>query len=182
MEDSNYYFGDKEKGTQFFVSQLSQGHKWAKYIASKLGDQGIDCFVDEMKVAETVSERRNFHNEKDVVFTKMSGCLEVKSQSCIFTSDPASWPYKKTIVDTALGWSRKSPRPLATVLVSIHTGEALVVPASTEGKWVREKKYDRYRKIHDTFLMADPSLLKPFSELVEWLKARQDKFNTNIGE
>jgi len=173
MKDSNYYFNDKEKGTAFFVSQLSQGHKWARYVAKKLSDLDIPCYINNMEVADTVEGRRKFYNEKDVVFTKMSGCLEVKSQSCKFTNDPSSWPYKRSIVDTALGWSRKNPRPLATVLVCIHNGAMLVIPSSTESQWIVEEKYDKYRQITDNFLTVHPSLLRPFDDLVNWLKNRQ---------
>lgn len=176
MKDSNYYFNDKEKGTAFFVAQLSQGHKWAQYVATTLTDLEIPCYVNDMEVADTVEGRQKFHNEKDVVFTKMSGCLEVKSQSCKFTNDPNSWPYKRSIVDTALGWSRKNPRPLATILVCIHNGSMLVIPSSTESQWIVEEKYDRYRQITDNFLTVDPSLLRPFDELADWLLKRQNRF------
>jgi hypothetical protein len=175
MNDSNYYFNDKEKGTAFFVSQLSQGHKWARYVAKRLNDLDIACHVDDMEVAETVKERQKFHNEKDVIFTSMSGCLEVKSQSCEFTDDPSSWPYRRSIVDTALGWSRKTPKPLATVLVCIHNGSMLVIPSSTQDQWRIEEKYDRYRQITDNFLTIDARLLRPFDELADWLRVRQSK-------
>lgn len=175
MKDNNYYFNDKEKGTAFFVSQLSQGHKWAKYVAKKLNELDVACYVNDMEVADTVEGRQKFHNEKDVIFTRMSGCLEVKSQSCEFTDDPDSWPYRRSIVDTALGWSRKVPKPLATVLVCIHNGSMLVIPSSTQNQWVVEQKYDRYRQITDNFLTIDRSLLRPFSELSDWLLVRQSK-------
>lgn len=176
MATSDYYFNDPVKGTEFFTSQLRQGHKWTTHVSDILNSNDIKCRVDKMRVAQTVEERKQFHNEQDVILTAMPGCIEVKSQSCHFTSDPNSWPYRKTIVDTALGWSRKSPKPLAVVLVCIHTGDKLVIPASTEHTWVPEERYDRYRHITDTFLLAERSVLRPFSEFVEWLQNRQQRF------
>jgi hypothetical protein len=173
MKDSDFY--SSPEGAKYFVSQLSQGHKWTRYIADKLNDKGILCRVEDMKVAQTVEERKDFYNEQDIIFTGMSGCLEVKSQSIKFTQDPSTFPYKTGIVDTALGWSRKNPKPLATVLVCIHNGEALVVPTSTQDTWVKQRKYDRFRKINDTFLMVDSSLLKTFDDLADWLLARQSQ-------
>jgi len=131
-----------------------------------------------MRVAETVEERSEFYDEKDLTFTLMPGYLEVKSQSRHFTDDPQSWPLPSTIVDTVLGWERKDPRPLATVLVSIHTGGAIVIPSSTEHLWKKQVKYDTQRKINDTFFIAHKSLLRPFHELADWLVERQNRFNT----
>ncbi len=178
MGESDFY--NSPEGAKFFAAQLSQGHKWTSFIADKLNSSGVDCRVDDMRIAQTIEERKEFHNEQDIIFTSMNGCLEVKSQSVRFTDEPSSFPYKRCIVDTKLGWSRKSPRPLATVLVCIHTSQAIVVPSSTEHLWVPEQKYDRFRKINDIFLMADINLLKKFDELVDWLTDRQDKSTTNI--
>jgi hypothetical protein len=173
---SAYYFNDKEKGTAFFTAQLKQGHKWTNHIAGIFQENNIECYVDKMHVAKTVDERKKFHNEKDIVFTKMPGCIETKSQSRHFTEDPKSFPFKKTIVDTELGWSRKNPKPLAVVLVSIQTGNSLVIPRSTEGSWWTENIYDNFRKISDTFLCADIKVLRPLDELIEFLQKRQHKY------
>ncbi len=179
-DEKHYYFNDKEKGTSFFVKQVEQGHEWTKYIAEIFNDNGVKCRVDKIEIAKTVGQRKKFHNEQDIILTKMPGCIETKSQSRYFTDDPKSWPFRKTIVDTKLGWSRKSPKPLAVVLVSIQSGKSLVIPRSTEDQWWEEKLYDNFRKINDIFLCADINVLRPLDELIEFLLRRQHKYN--IGE
>jgi hypothetical protein len=62
---------------------------------------------------------------------------------------------------------------LAVCVVSQLTGSILVIPVSSEDSWGSVTKFDRVRKIEETWLTADRRLMKPFTELVSWLKARQ---------
>lgn len=158
---------------ELFFSELEIGHSWAEYVAAKLNENQVSCYATEMRKALTKEEIKEFRNEKDVVLTGMAGCIEVKSRRLRFSDSPSSFPMDSAFVDTVSGWGFKDPRPLAVCIVSQFTGSILVVPVSTQSQWGRVYKFDRVRKINDTWFTCPKSLLKPFSELVSWLRARQ---------
>jgi len=161
-----------------FVQQLKIGNKWTEYVASKLREKRIDAYATELEVREKVEDRHRFTNEQDILFNNMPGCVEVKSRKIKFFDDPMSYPMQTAFVDTVLGWNKKSPKPLAVVLVSQITKSMLVVPVSTENKWGTSTHFDKVRKITETSHTVDKGLLKTFDEFSEWLINRQSKFTS----
>jgi hypothetical protein len=164
---------DWMKNDDLFFKELEAGHSWAQYVADRLNSLDVACYATDMEKRKSLSDRARFRNEKDVVLTKMSGCIEVKSRRLRFSDVPSSFPMDSAFVDTVSGWARKSPRPLAVCVVSQLTGSILVIPVSSEDSWGSVTKFDRVRKIEETWLTADRRLMKPFAEFVSWLKARQ---------
>lgn len=158
---------------ELFFKELATGNKWAQFVASHLNSVGVPCYTPEGKVRSHISEISSFsENEKDIVFTDMSGHLEVKSRNLSFGDSVESYPYDSAFVDTLDGWNKKKEKPLAVVLVSQKTSSMLVVPVSSSGSWGSESKYDRVRGIFETWITVNREYLKPMSELVSWLKTR----------
>ena len=156
------------------------GGKWAQEVAKRLNGLGVLCYANEVQIARTQEERDYMTKfEKDIEFNLMSGCLEVKSQSQNFTSNPKEFSRPSIIVDTLSGWYAKETKPLATVLISQVSKEILVVPTSTEPNWYSFTGYDKYRKIEETWLCCPKEHIRPFSELVYWLLARQERLTFN---
>ena len=158
---------------KLFVQQLRIGNKWTEYVAKKLREQNIRAFATELEIRNGVDDRHRFTNEQDILFETMSGCVEVKSRKIKFGKDPLSYPMQTAFVDTVIGWKKKSPKPLAVVLVSQITKEMLVVPVSTESTWGTSTHFDKIRQITETSYTVDKSLLKTFSEFSDWLFKRQ---------
>lgn len=159
---------------KLFVQQLKIGNKWTEYVAEKLRENKINAYATELEVRDTVDDRHRFTNEQDILFESMPGCVEVKSRKIKFFDDPHSYPMQTAFVDTVFGWEKKKPKPLAVVLVSQITKSMLVVPVSTEKMWGTSTHFDKVRQITETSHTVDKSLLKPFSDFVDWLKNRQD--------
>jgi hypothetical protein len=154
------------------------GGKWAKVIADRLNSLGVLCYANEVQIAKTQEEREYMTKfEKDIEFKNMPGCLESKSQSQNFTSDPKEFSRPSIFVDTLSGWYAKETKPLATVLISQVSKEILVVPTSTEPYWYSYTGYDRYRKIEETWLCCPKEHIRPFSDLVDWLLKRQERIS-----
>ena len=160
---------------KLFFEQLEIGHSWAQYVADKICQRNIPCYATKMEKRSSKSDRFRFRTEKDILFDNMPGYLDVKANSYKFSDDPMSFPYKAPFVDTAHGWANKAEKPLAVLLVSQQTGSIIVIPVSTEKMWVPVKKFDRVRKIEDTFLTIDKSLIRTFDEFIEWLSVRNNR-------
>ena len=162
-------------GNDIFTREVIVGHKWSRYIASTLCNLGIPCTASPLEVELDMSKVHRFENEQDISLDKQPGHLEVKSRALVFNDDPKSFPYETAFVDTKIGWDKKNPRPLAVVLVSQKTSHKLVIPTSTQDKWGTKDAVDRVRNIHERWYTVDRSLLRPFSELVDWLTERQSR-------
>jgi hypothetical protein len=157
-----------------FTSELSSGHQWMLHVASHLRDCGVLAVPGKYVVRDSVNDRYKFANEKDITFETMDGVIEVKSRRLSFGAEPNDYPKESAFVDTASGWKRKSPKPLAVVLVSQNTGKMLVIPTSTSDKWQTFTSIDKVRNIKETWLTIDKNLLKPMDQLVSWLLLRQN--------
>jgi len=166
--------GDKNVYEQMggFAEHAKIGQTWADHVAQDLNQHGIDCKATPLELAKDIADRARFENEQDITFSSHSGCLEVKSRNLRFTDDPQSFPYATAFVDTVSGWEKKSPFPLAVVLVSQITEAKLVVPVSTYEKWGKQHSFDRIRNYSDVWYTVNKSYLRSYSDLKAWLTAR----------
>lgn len=163
---------------ELFFAELAKGNKWANFVAEYLNSQGVECYTPEGKVRDNISEIPEFSaNEKDIVLSNMSGHLEVKSRNLSFGATMEDYPYDTAFVDTLDGWNKKAEKPLAVILVSQRTSEMLVIPVSTEPYWGSESKYDRVRNIYETWITVHKTHLRPITDLVTWLKNREQEKN-----
>ena len=154
---------------------MELGHGYNEKVASVLNNLELDCYCPELAFAKDWQEVKEMTvNEKDVVFTKINGHLEVKSRALKFTSDPQSFPYGTLMVDTVSGYEQKLEKPLAYVIVSQHTNDLLVIPNYTYEYWTQETKYDPARNLTDTFYLCPRELVKPFPYLVDYLRFLQN--------
>jgi len=155
---------------------MELGHDYNEKVAAVLNSLELDCYCPELAFAKDWQEVKEMTaNEKDVVFTKFNGHLEVKSRALKFTSDPQTFPYDTLMVDTVSGYEQKLEKPLAYVIVSQHTNDLLVIPNHTYEFWTKETKYDPARNLTDTFYLCPKTLVKPFSHLVDYLRFKQNK-------
>jgi hypothetical protein len=162
-----------EESATVFRSEATIGQQWSQKVANELNNCGVDCYATPLEFATSIEDRARFENEQDVIFTSQTGCIEVKSRRLKFTNDPTSYPYLTAFVDTVQGWDKKSPKPLAVVLVSQITSAKLVIPVSTQSQWGRVNAYDRVRHFRENWYTVNKTALTPFPQLVEWLLDRQ---------
>jgi hypothetical protein len=160
------------RNDSLFRKEAEEGHKWARLVAERLSALSVPSTTSPLEFAVDEADRERFVNEQDVLLTNASGFIEVKSRRLAFTEEPSSYPFGTAFVDTATGWDKKHPKPLAVVLVSQFTSAMLVVPVSTQSTWAITRSYDRVRQISERWYTVDSDLLRPFAELVEWLKSR----------
>lgn len=166
--------------TQTFIEfdykgAMAYGHRYNEKIANVLNQLGISCHAPELTFAETTEDRDNYTlYEKDIVLDKINGCIEVKSMNRIFSTDPETFPLANIIVDTVSGYNKKVEKPLAYIIVSQHTQDAIVVPVSTYDLWFQDQKMDFQRGIYENFYFCPKGLAKPFSELVDYLRHLQE--------
>ena len=164
---------DWEHNDELFFNELTTGHRWAEYVAEKLRHRKIPCHVKPVDFRKSLDDRDRFENEQDVILESVRGCLEVKSRRLRFGSEPVTYPYSTAFVDTVSGWNKKSPRPLAVVLVSQLTKNMLVVPVSTQDRWTTSRSLDRVRNIQETWYTVKKTDLRSFDDLIDWLSVRQ---------
>lgn len=159
---------------RLFRHEATIGYKWSCEIAQRLNDHGVACHAPPLEFAATVEDRQRFINEQDVILEVVGGCVEVKSRRLSFTDQPESFPYPTAFVDTCTGWDLKTPKPRAIVIVSQITGDALVIPGSTQSEWTVSASFDRVRRIHERWYCVERASLRPFKELADWLLQRQE--------
>lgn len=158
-----------------YKEAMSYGHTYNEKVAHVLNGLGIDCYAPELSFAETREDVEQYTlHEKDVIFTRINGCIEVKSMNRDFTTDPATFPLSNIIVDTVSGYDKKLEKPLAYIIVSQITKDMIVVPVSTERFWFQDQKMDFQRGIYENFYFCPKGLAKPFSELVDYLRHLQE--------
>lgn len=155
-----------------FRKEATIGHSWSEHVASDLLSFGVNCKASPLIIV-AFKDRAELENEQDVILGEGPQCVEVKSRNLSFTDDPLSFPYSTAFIDTVSGWEKKTPPPLAVVLVSQITRCKLVIPVSEKQSfWKTRRSYDRIRKHPDTWYEIDKSRLKKFSDFSIWLKER----------
>jgi hypothetical protein len=154
-----------------FVSQLRTGHAFAEYVAAQIRRHGLFARVTPIAIRNDIADRHRLADEHDLTIGRHREVrIDVKSRNLRF-SNVADYSYPTAFVDSVSGWTAKSTKPSAIVVVSQVTGAMLVVPRSTESLWIVRRRTDRLRCIDDEFFEVPTSLLRPFGEFVQWLKA-----------
>jgi hypothetical protein len=153
-----------------YVTAMTNGHTYNKYVAHVLQSFGITCVVPELEIAQTQNDiDRMTVNEKDLILPG-GQCLEIKSRNLQFTDNPASFPYHDLLVDTVTGYDAKAVKPLAYVFVSQKTKQMFTLPTRTYLAWQVQTKYDHERQQREKFYTAAKSLCLPLSALVTHLR------------
>lgn len=160
---------------EMFREQATIGQTWAEHVASELNNNKVHCKATPLEFATSEADRVRFENEQDIIFDMFSGCLEVKSRNLSFTANPLSFPYETAYVDTVSGWNKKTPPPLAVIVVSQITQAKLVIPTTTKPYWRQRRSFDRVRQYSDTWYTVHRTHLRPFDALVQWLLEKQER-------
>ncbi|MGH7165004.1 MAG: hypothetical protein ACREIS_05705 [Nitrospiraceae bacterium] len=141
---------------------------------------GVEVRVPEPRFRANVEDRHEF-SRNDVDIWAGDRAIEVKGRNLRFTG-PTDFPMDPVFVDTVRGWRAKRRRPMAVVVASVmDTEEAtgmLVIPASTEPRWVTRNERDQTRGITDAFLAANRSDCRTIEEFAEWLLATEERRRT----
>lgn len=159
---------------ELFIRELTEGHQYAHLVADLLTCRGLAVELTPMIVRSSIEARRDFADEYDIkVGERRPAIIDVKSRRLRFTGH-ADYPYPTALVDTVSGWSAKTHRPDAIVLVSRETHGLAVIPTTrTESSWTTVHRFDRVRGIVDCFYEIDRRLLRSFADLVAWLQERE---------
>jgi len=160
-----------------FEQELKKGHSWQTKVGEVLIEAGIPAIVSGiMPVQYTRNKSYNYPEDRDI-FIEPDFVIEVKSRNLYFTS-PYTFPFDTAIMDTVRGWDQKDPEPRAVVLVSQLTGAMICVNVMEAKKdWSQEVIWDSVRQIKDNTYLCPKKYLRPFDELVEWLKIKYGTIN-----
>lgn len=153
-----------------FESELKKGHSYQVKVAQVLIDAGIEVITSEIKPVEyTRNKSYNYPEDQDILIPP-DFVIEVKSRNLFFVS-PYTFPFETAIMDTVRGWDQKEPEPRAVVLMSQKTGTMLCANVrESKHAWEKKKIFDTVRQIEDTTYLVPKKYLRPFGELVDWLK------------
>ena len=135
-----------------FKKLVTEGHAWQAlpYLFLKL--QGFEVEMPDLTIREDISKAGAWLETYDLRIGEH--LIEVKSRPFRFTS-PQDWPRQRlpAFLDTTKKWDAKSVKPFAYVFISKQTG-AMVATCATEaaqGRWGKQKSFDRVRKIREEF-------------------------------
>lgn len=157
-----------------YVASFYEGGRWASKVADMLNDAGVRCEATPIRIASDNMERDYMtKHEQDIVFGWSDQCLEVKSSSRDFTFDVQAYPFASLFVDTVSGFDAKAQTPLAYVLISQITSEAVCISPKSLDTWRKVNTYDKKREIMEWFYSAPKSALIPFGSLVQFLLRQQ---------
>lgn len=158
---------------ELFLRELAVGHRHAELVAAALRQEGLAVTVTPMEIREDVCDRERFSDEFDLLVGQRAPCvIDVKSRDLAFGA--SGYPYPSAFVDTVSGWNAKVTKPMAIVLISQQTREMQVVSVRRQAAWWIESRFDRRRQIDESFYMERADQLRPFAELVAWLRAREE--------
>jgi hypothetical protein len=151
-----------------FFKELREGYEWQKLVASYFKENGLDVQMPELTVRDSFEKAGEYIDTKDLIVN--GHVIEVKSRRETFTT-PKSFPYGTIFVDTVMGYDSKVTKPLAYVMVSRETKAMLCLPSYNKPDyWTQETRFDRVRKINETFYMAPKTKLRSLDELVKQIK------------
>lgn len=137
-----------------FHERMKRSHWAAQQVEKFLKSRGMDVELLPMKIRPTFEERFDYSDRADMIWHRATGDhrIEVKHRpDCNFTS-AADYPYPTMIVDTVLSFERERDLPLG--FYTIVNADATVfacVPPSTEKKWIKKERWDKFTKMDTWF-------------------------------
>jgi len=162
---------------ELFKSELEQGQAWERWLSRMLTYYGVYNFCPPQRFRKTdKSDIGEFANQKDIIFGRyVSRWIEVKSRNVTFTT-AEDFPYDTLFVCTAADWAVKKPKPSAIAIISRPTKSVVFIPGGTRPEWKAERKFDRIRKINDTFLEAPRSVVVTSEEFIRWAREQDGRY------
>lgn len=152
---------------ELFFSELKAGHEWQKLPALFFKLNGLQVDIPELKIRANIKEASKWKDSEDL---KVNGqIIEIKSRNEAFTS-AESFPYETIFVDTVSGYNAKTIKPTAYIMVSRKTGGMLALPSLSADGWKIEEKFDRTRRIRESFYVAEKKSFKTLDFIISQLK------------
>ena len=159
---------------------FADGHARNAYVGSLIAERGLWVECPPLKFARNYEEIKQFTSEEKDVKTR-AGIIEVKGQGRFFTDDVSEFPYDNQIVDTVESWEGKSQKPIAYVMVCMDNKACIVVPCSSHSSWRKKVIHDRKKDQDFEFYVADASVIRPFSDLLDFLEKKEREWNERNG-
>lgn len=157
---------------KLFFKELKEGYEWQKLAATFFEDRGLTVQMPELSIRDSFEEAGEYLDTKDLLVN--GHIIEVKSRREKFTS-AEDFPYSTIFVDTVAGYDSKVTKPLAYVMISRETKTMLCLPSWKRPKyWTQEKRFDRIRKIYETFYMCPKNRLQSLEDLVIYIKSNNN--------
>lgn len=151
-----------------FFKELREGYEWQKLVATHFEKNGFTVKMPELTIRDSFEKASEYIDTKDLIVD--GHIIEVKSRREHFTSSK-DFPYRTIFVDTVLGYDSKITKPLAYIMVSRETKAMLCLPSYNKPDyWTQETRFDRVRKINETFYMAPKNKLRSLDELMRQMK------------
>lgn len=155
-----------------FRRQWEAGNRTVVVVARRLEELGVRVRVTEPRFRSHVSERGEF-TPNDVDLWADDIPIEVKGRGLMF-SGLDDFPMYPIFVDTVRGWDAKRRRPVAVVEASSSEPPGfLVVPSSSEPRWLKLERTDRVREIREVFYAANREDCRAIEEFASWLVEQQ---------
>jgi hypothetical protein len=157
----------KDNDTLFF-KELREGYEWQKIAGIYFHENGLEVQMPKLTFRGSFEKAGDYIDSKDLLVN--GHYIEIKSRRESFTS-AKDFPYSTIFVDTVAGYDAKINKPLAYVMISRETKAMLCLPSYNKPDyWTQETRFDRVRKINETFYMAPKNKLQPLDNLVEQIK------------
>jgi hypothetical protein len=162
----------------FFKHMCEVGRKYEAIVMQKLIDAGIEDvqLLDDGFRKNVADIKRYTTNSKDLLIKGWP--FEVKSRNVYFT-DPDDWPanYWPMFLDTVAGFESKKAKPVGYIFISQKTGAMMAASTAkiNRQKWDTQRRFDRERKIWDTFYSLNREDVISEDELITKLLAMKTK-------
>jgi hypothetical protein len=157
-----------------FKKLVSEGHAWQALPYVFLRLQGFNVEMPDLTIREDISKAGAWLETYDLRVGER--LIEVKSRPFIFTN-PRDWPVPRlpAFLDTTKKWDAKTVKPFAYVFVSKPTGAMVATCATStaQGRWGKQKCWDRVRKFHEEFYTVERSHLVTMDKLAAALKGME---------
>lgn len=125
-----------------FVGLLEEGHKWQYLPATFFLLHGFVVEVPPLTVCEP-GQPEGWEETVDLFVNEQP--IEIKAQNYTFME---THEFPEVIVDTVLGYDRKTVKPLAYIILSKPTGAMLwVAGRKGQDRWVKKSLHDPVRHI-----------------------------------
>jgi hypothetical protein len=154
-----------------FRQRAASAHAWELWVGAMLLETGLPVQVPLLELAETPYEAERFIEQNDVLCG--GWIIEVKTRTFPFTC-AKDFPHPTAFTCAVKRWDARKEKPIAVVIVSQPTQVALAVSATMKG-WTIATPRDSHRDHVGRTYEAPLEELRPFPELIDWLRVRGPK-------